>query len=393
MTPELEAKVAAAKARIAAERALTLMRAQAQVPETVAPEVQPIEPIEPTSVAPIVVAASLAPAAVKPQTTVVFDRKGMASSLLSLPTMMDVGDLEREHVCLYGPPKTGKTLAAGILAEFYNVLWFDGDKGLKAIYDNLPPELLKRIIPFKVLDTPDTPMYVRTMLKVVTGRKITMCTDHGIVDCPMCKKEGKNMPTFALNQLPDNWVVVMDSQTQFVTSAGRQITQQLFPGKEAPLDFKFERDQWGSLKNIMDNLGNYIKDLNCNFIGISHETMVETEVPGVKTLAAVAGSDNSSKTFARNYGTVVFTRVVNGKHTYNSATTFAGNIQTGSRSGIALEDQEIPALLHLFRPKDAATLLKGSWTEWFYKHGGKKPKPGEKIPTAPLAKNVLEATE
>lgn len=304
-----------------------------------------------------------------------------------VPSMMEVDDIDEEHVILYGPPKTGKTLAFGLLAEFFNLLVFDGDKGLKALYDNLPKEMLKRIIPIRMVDTPDYPLFFRGMLKVVTGRKITLCLEHGIHECPICNKntEAKSIQV-ELEALPSNWVVGMDSQTQFVNSAIRHITLQVHTDaktgklKEIPYEYKFERDQWMALKNIMDTFGSYVKDLRCPFVSISHETMVETEA-GEKQLAPVSGSDNSSRGYAKFYGSVVFTRVVNGKHTYSSASTFNPKIQAGSRSNIALEKQGVPALLHLFRPKDAAELLKGSWTEWYLNgKSGVEPKVKDVLP-------------
>ena len=48
-----------------------------------------------------------------------------------IPNLIEATDNEQEHVLLYGAPKCGKTLASALLSEFYHILWFDGDKGLK----------------------------------------------------------------------------------------------------------------------------------------------------------------------------------------------------------------------------------------------------------------------
>lgn len=305
-----------------------------------------------------------------------------------VPSMMEVDDIDEEHVILYGPPKSGKTLALGLLAEFYNILLFNGDKGTNVLTNTLPKEMLKRIIPVRIVDTPEYPFFFQNMLKVVTGRKVRLCLEHGIVDCPICTRDKvEKWVEVELESLPSNWIAGMDSQTQFVVSAARYIALKANTDaktnkqKEVPFEFKFTFDEWGGLKNVMDLFGNYVKDLRCKFVAISHEELVELE-DGSKQLAPVSGSQNSSRGYAKNYGSVVFTRVFNSKHSYSSGSTYNPKIQTGSRSSIALEKEDVPALLHLFRPKDAKELLKGSWTEWFLKG---------KVGPEPKVKDVLPA--
>lgn len=348
----------------------------------------------PKSIPPATVAAMKNPV-VKAATTIL-NQEQLLASLNSIPTLLDTSNDEVEHILLYGEPGTGKTNQAGLLAEFFNVLWFDGDKGLTTIINSLPPELQKRIHVIKIPDNTMYPIMISTMLKVITGRQINICTEHGVVDCSDCAKNNLTRIDIALNQLPKNWVVVMDSQTQLVASGLALSYWKLNPagiGKEDINDYwRGTGDDvfayWGGLKNVMDKFGSYVKDLQCQFVSISHETMVKMEDNVTLNIAPVAGSDNSSRGYAKYYGTQVHCRKVNGAMTYTTGAVASNRIQTKSRSGIMLEKKKTPALLHIFKPQEAEELLKGSYTEWYFIEGWKDkadrklivPKPKEVLP-------------
>lgn len=332
-------------------------------------------------------------ALVKPVPAKLLTKEELLLGLQSIPNLVEVSDDEVEHVLLYGEPGTSKTTQAGLLAEFLNVLWFDGDKGLTALLNALPKELRERIHVIKIPDSTQYPVMVSTMLKVITGRQVNICMEHGRVDCPECKER---IVTVALNQLPKNWVVVMDSQTQFVASAlalsywklhkaevGKQDIDDFWRGVEGEM-FAY----WGGVKNVMDKLGSYIKDLKCQFISISHETMVKMEDNVTINIAPVAGSDNSSRGYAKYYGSQVHCRKINGAISFTSGAVASNRIQTKTRSGVYLEKQVTPGLIHLFRPQQAEQLLKGSYTEWYLKEGWKDKSERKSLPPAP--KGVLE---
>jgi len=208
----------------------------------------------------------------------------LTAGLLALPSLLETSVDEVEHVILYGKSGTGKTTLAGLCAEFFNVLWFDGDKGLTALINNLPPELLMRIHPIKIPDNTLNPIMVGTMLRVITGRPTAICLDHGIADCPNCTSIEKKKVIVALNSLPKNWVVVMDSQSQFIASAMAichyKVNKNQF-GKDTDDFWRPEKGQafafWGSMRNISEKFGNYVKDLECQFVAISHDLNI-TEV-------------------------------------------------------------------------------------------------------------------
>lgn len=307
------------------------------------------------------------------------------AQLSQIPNLIEATDNEQEHILLYGAPKAGKTLAAALLSEFYHLLWFDGDKGLKSAMNILPLEMQKRIHVIKIPDNTYSPMFWNTMLKVVTGRKVSLCIEHGYVECTICKGNKAPLVDISLNELPPNWVAVEDSITQFVSSAIAAINRKVFKpvAGDTNDEAKFTFDEWGNLRQITEKHGNYIKDLSCKFIGISHEMQAKQEDGGMK-LVAVGGSEAGSAQFARYFSTCVFSRVVNGKHNYITASTYSGSIQTGTRSNIALEKEASPSLIHIFDPKNAKDLLKGSWNEWFFKKQEEK----DKIPQ-PKVKELI----
>lgn len=315
----------------------------------------------------------------------------LSAGLLALPSLLETSIEEVEHVIIYGPSGTGKTTLAGLLAEFFNLLWFDGDKGMTALINNLPPELLKRIIPIKIPDNTMNPIMVSTMLRVITGRQTWICYEHGSAMCPYCQSTEKQKMYVALNELPKNWVAVMDSQTQFVASAMALTYYKINPlqlGKDVDEFWRPEKGQgyafWGGMRNITEKFGNYMKDLNCQFVSISHDLEV-TEGSGenehVVGKVPIAGSENASINFARYFGTEVYAKVVNHKHIFITSSTYSNLEQTKSRSNVKLEEQKVPSLIHVFRPKEANELLKGSYNEWFF---------GDRKLPAPKPKGIIQ---
>ena len=311
----------------------------------------------------------------------------LAENFGKIPDLLSVDIDEADHIIIYGDSGSGKTTLAGLLAEFYNILWFDGDKGLKALKNNLHPEMLKRIKPIRIPDNTANPLMVHTMLKVVTGRQCNICIAHGAVDCMHCKSNSDAaIVTVALNNLPKNWIVVMDSQTQFFYSTLALCYYKVTGKTGGDVDdfWRGVKDEmfayWGAARNIVEKFGNYVKDLNCCFISISHTMMTEME-DKTKKLVPVGGSENASMNYAKYFGTEIHAKVLNMKHVYYSSTTASTSIQTKSRANVALEKEPIPSLLHVLRPQDAKELLVGSYNEWFF---SKRDKP------MPFPKEVLE---
>lgn len=319
-------------------------------------------------------------AVMKPVIPTILKQEDLDAQLLTIPNLLETTDDEYEHTCIYGDSGMGKTLAICLLAEFYNIIYFDGDKGLKTAIRTLPEELQKRIKPIRVPDNSSNPMFYGTMLKVITGRQVTLCTGHGIVECPICKSNQGQLVTIALNKLPKNWIAGMDSVTQLVSSMCAAINKKVTGKSDTVDDYKFTFDEWAVLKNMMDKWGNYMKDLECNFFTVSHTTLAKTEDEKTMKIVPIGGSENSSRSFAKYFSTVVNCRIVNNKHVYATASTYHAQVTTKSRSNVKLENEKIPSLLHLLRP-DAAELLKGSWNEWFFSdQKAPQPKPKGVLP-------------
>jgi len=300
----------------------------------------------------------------------------LTAGLLALPSLLETSIDEVDHIIIYGKSGTGKTTLTGLLAEFFNILWFDGDKGMTALVNNLPSELLQRIHPIKIPDNTLNPIMVGTMLRVITGRPTKICLEHGAADCPNCTSIEKKKITVALNALPRNWVAVMDSQTQFIASALAQCHYKVNKkqlGKDTD-DFWSPSggdvfDYWRYMRSISEKFGNYVKDLECQFVAIAHDMdITEGEGASKRLIATVpgSGSEAASINYARYYGTEVLAKKANYKLNYITSATYSNTEQTKSRANVKLEEKKIPSLIHIFRPKEAEELLKGSYTEWFF---------------------------
>ena len=256
---------------------------------------------------------------------------------------LDTKKSTKIHRCLlFGPPKTGKTLLAGKLAEHYNLIWIDLENGHETLFQ-LPKEWQHRIELISIPDTNAFPMAIQTCLHMVK-HKCTICEEHGKTDCIICKREDKPAVAVDLPNLRDmNTVVVFDSGTQLSASAIAHIT------KGKPDDYKLERDDWGNLGKLMDIFYSHIQQSNYHCIVISHEVEAVTEGKKNK-IVPVAGTRNFSRNVAKFFDDVVYCEVRNKKHTFASSTTYATNILTGSRSDVAIEDAQEPSLLEIFRP-------------------------------------------
>lgn len=254
-----------------------------------------------------------------------------------------------KHVMLFGPPKSGKSLWAGKLAKHKNIIWFDLERGHSVLFQ-LDKELQKRIEVIIIPDTAGTPMAIETMLKVIKGMKVTICEKHGKVTCPLCNvangKEPGSAPSIIveLNALDSDTLVVVDSLTQLTMSAISNIR------KGKPDDYKFEFDDWGQLKILMETFCSYVQAAPFNVLCISHEDEIEM-VDKTKKLVPVAGSSKFSRNVAKYFDEVVYSRVVNGKHKLASSTATDNNILTGSRNNVDLSKQEIPDLITLWEVK------------------------------------------
>jgi hypothetical protein len=248
------------------------------------------------------------------------------------------------HRCIiYGGPKAGKTMLAGKLSEYYNIIWFDLENGHETLFQ-LPEAWQERI---ELIDIPDTrsfPMAIETCLKVVK-QKCVICEAHGKVACMICQREEAPTVTVDLPAMKDlNTVVVFDSLTQLTNSAIAFIT------KSRPDDYKMEFDDWGNLGKLLEIFLSHIQQSGYHVIVISHEQEIVTEGKKAK-LVPVGGTRNFSRNVAKYFDHVIYAEIKNRKHTFASSTTYATTILTGSRTGAVLDAELEPSLLQIFKPE------------------------------------------
>lgn len=246
-------------------------------------------------------------------------------------------------VLLFGPPKSGKTELASKLSSEFNLLWFDLENGW-ATLTKLPAEQQERIELVQLPDTRSYPIAIETMLKVIKGNKVSICNEHGKVDCAVCKKLGPTaFATVCLNDLGPDTIFVVDSLTQLTNSAIANIT------KLQPDDYKLNYDDWGNLGKLMDIFLSHVQQAKYNVVCITHETEVEME-DGKSKLVPTSGTRNFSRNTAKYFGHCVYVEVKNKQHRAASSTTFATNILTGSRTDVVLENG-VADLLRIFKPE------------------------------------------
>lgn len=246
-------------------------------------------------------------------------------------------------VLLFGPPKSGKTELASKLSSEFNLLWFDLENGW-ATLTKLPAEQQERIELVQLPDTRSYPIAIETMLKVIKGNKVSICNEHGKVDCAVCKKLGPTaFATICLNDLGPDTIFVVDSLTQLTNSAIANIT------KLQPDDYKLNYDDWGNLGKLMDIFLSHVQQAKYNVVCITHETEVEME-DGKSKLVPTSGTRNFSRNTAKYFGHCVYVEVKNKQHRAASSTTFATNILTGSRTDVVLENG-VADLLRIFKPE------------------------------------------
>ena len=248
------------------------------------------------------------------------------------------------HRCIiFGPPKAGKSLIAGKLAEFYKIIWVDMENGHEVLFQ-LPEEWQERVELVNLPDTRSYPVAIETVLKMVKG-PVDICEEHGKVGCMICKKnEAEFVHTDLPNMKDPECIVVFDSLTQLSNSAIAHITK-----KESD-DYKLTYDDWGNLGKLLDIFLSHIQQAGYHCIVISHE--VESETEGKKKkLVPVGGTRNFSRNVAKYFDHVIYAEVKNKKHVFASSTTYNNVILTGSRTDTALETNDDGSLLPIFKPE------------------------------------------
>lgn len=257
-----------------------------------------------------------------------------------------------KHIVIFGPPGSGKTKLALALAEVYNIHMLSLEAG-HTVGKQLPIAWQERINVIRIPDTRAAPVAMSTMLRLVKMGKIHTCEAHGMNDCVVCVKNlGASWNDLDLATLTSNDIVLMDTSTQLTFSAMAHI------GKGTDESWKPERDDWGKLKNYMETIFSFFQVAPFNFICVSHDELSEMEDGKSSKLVPSAGSSNFARNFAKYFDTVVFTEVKNGKHIFNTKTTYANNILTKDRFNFDFGKDNERGLLPLFQEQVSNLAIK-----------------------------------
>lgn len=256
-----------------------------------------------------------------------------------------------QSAIVYGPPKSGKTdLTVRGLAHQFNVLYIDMENGVSTL-TKLPPELQQNVEVIRVYDNKDKPNAITTAVKLASGNKYSVCTEHGAIDCKECKLEarkpenaGKELfETWCLNDLdPSKWVVVFDSFTQLTSSANAHVTRNLDTEKD-----KLTFDHWRAQGVLLERFLDYIQNARYNSVVITHEMGIE-QADKTEKLMPSGGTKNFARTVSKYFSHIVYVNVKNRKHKAISSTTASNTVLSGSRADIEVDMDNSETMCALF---------------------------------------------
>jgi hypothetical protein len=277
--------------------------------------------------------------------------------------------VKRRHICIYGPPKAGKTKLLGTLAEAgYFIDLVDCESGV-GVLEQLSTEAQERINVIPLMDTREYPIAIETCLKISTFPKtkpLRICLPHGKVECMFCTKTPDAVwSTIDFSKYTDKHVLAFDSLTQISNSSMAQLCK----GKD--LDYRPGWDEYNPQGNHLNFFLGNIQNCPYNVVVITHETATETtELSGEKQekLFPVGGTRNFSRTLAKFFDDVVHMEIFNRRHRGVSSTLGVPNVLAGTRSDLKLENMAEPSLVPFFTGEippandaqaKAVSLLKG----------------------------------
>jgi hypothetical protein len=256
------------------------------------------------------------------------------------------------RICVFGPPKSGKTELVGALAASgYTLHWFDCEDGVKTLLrkDSKARGHLDQIKLFRMPDSQTYPIAFTTILNVVKGLPQHICFEHGAHNCFKCaadekKGEKRQWADIDVRKFGPKDILVIDSVSQLISSIMMFITrEQIAKGND---DYKPDWDDWRKQGFLGDRVFGLIQTGNFNCIGISHEEVQKLE-NGTSRMVPVGGTGNYSKTFAKYWDDIVYVDVVNGAHKAYSAAEPGVSAIVGSRSGKKIDAAK--GLIELFK--------------------------------------------
>lgn len=283
---------------------------------------------------------------------------------------------------IYGPPKAGKTKLVGTAAKIpllKRIFWFDLENGVETLLNaGLTDEELAKIIVIKVSDTRDNPIGIETILKALTSKTVLdICEMHGKVDCAECKKVQAGFIKFRLGDCTHDDLIVIDSGSQLGDSALAAACL----GK--PGMFKPTFDEYGMVNKWLGDVCSVIQQCaNTNFVVITHEVAYEDD-EGKDKIGPLMGSKQFCQKVAKFFGTVVYVHKKMNKHVAGSSSTYRGDLLTGSRINVALENSKEPSMYDILVSGGVLKAPSPSTEEAL-----PEPKPVESKPASSLAERL-----
>ena len=186
-----------------------------------------------------------------------------------------------------------------------------------------------------------------TIDRIVRGGDFDICLEHGAVSCVECKGLGSNayqkvsIPIRFTPEVHDS-IIVIESGTQLSAS----ITNTILKGKEAT--YQETLHDYRNNGNYLNRILGYVQNSKYNCIITAHVTEAEQEDKSIKLCPSI-GTRNYAINVNKFFDHVVYCHKQNAKHKAASSTTYANNIQAGSRLDVAIEKDTEASLVELFR--------------------------------------------
>lgn len=260
-----------------------------------------------------------------------------------------------QKVEIYGPPKTGKTLLAGLVAEHFKTTWLDLEHGYLTL-KQIPKKSQENINLIRIPDDRTNFQAMKAMLYLTDGKPTLICDLHGTIGaiCMKCKaldveRRGK-IQTIDIESSSKEELFVMDSMTQLSVSAmgyafkGKQMMGNLSDATIGKQEFSHYTIQGFMLDKVLTA----IQQSQANWIVISHEESLPQE-DGSEKIVPMAGTRNFSKNSARYFDHCVRTSVFNGRYDRNSSALNDPRVLSGSRTGIDMRKDTTLGIVDLLR--------------------------------------------
>lgn len=258
---------------------------------------------------------------------------------------------------LYGPPKSGKTRLVGTAAkipEINHIYWFDIENGVETLLGmGLTEAEMAKVTVIKVRNTRAEPIAVETILKAFTAKApVNICEAHGRVDCAPCAKAKLPSISWWLGMCTHNDLVVVDSGSELGDSALAAACL----GK--PEMYKPGFDEYGQAGKWLGDICSVIQQATrTNFAMITHEIALEDDEKKDR-IFPLMGTKNFSMRCAKFFGTVCYIHKKMNKHVAGSSSTYRGDVLTGSRLNVELENSKEPSMRAILI--DSGILKEGS---------------------------------